>query len=191
MSLRCFSILSGGIRNRNNQLNFPYGSTFTFNSYYNDDIATMLVNIQKDRTMFFGMEVQEVSIESNPDFSEVERFIISSPIYICRNHKIPDINGNLINKREAYIFDDAVCSELMTETIHRKMKFAGLPKDETLSISFDMEYKNPYTKLIHYNDIKNIVNWCPVIIKGKPETKEFAWNVGIGNSTGIGFGSLK
>jgi CRISPR/Cas system endoribonuclease Cas6 (RAMP superfamily) len=35
------------------------------------------------------------------------------------------------------------------------------------------------------------VNWCPIIIKGKPETKLFAWNVGLGNSTGIGFGAIK
>jgi CRISPR/Cas system endoribonuclease Cas6 (RAMP superfamily) len=29
-----------------------------------------------------------------------------------------------------------------------------------------------------------------VIIEGKPETKLFAWDVGIGNSTGIGFGAI-
>jgi CRISPR/Cas system endoribonuclease Cas6 (RAMP superfamily) len=29
-----------------------------------------------------------------------------------------------------------------------------------------------------------------VIIKGTPEQLAFAWNVGLGNSTGIGFGAL-
>lgn len=31
---------------------------------------------------------------------------------------------------------------------------------------------------------------CPVIIKGKPETIDFALCVGIGNGTGSGFGAI-
>jgi CRISPR-associated endoribonuclease Cas6 len=45
--------------------------------------------------------------------------------------------------------------------------------------------------MIIYKGIANKANWCPVIIKGRPETKLFAWNVGLGNSTGIGFGAIK
>jgi hypothetical protein len=41
-----------------------------------------------------------------------------------------------------------------------------------------------------YRNISMRVNKCPVIIKGRPETKSFAWNVGIGNSTGIGLGAI-
>jgi CRISPR-associated endoribonuclease Cas6 len=70
------------------------------------------------------------------------------------------------------------------------MKLAGL-EDDTLEIQFDRENPRATTKLINYKEIKNRTNWCPVIIKGKPETKLFAWNVGIGNSTGIGFGAIK
>lgn len=44
--------------------------------------------------------------------------------------------------------------------------------------------------MVTYRGIGNRANMCPVIIDGRPETKAFAWEVGIGNSTGIGFGSI-
>ena len=59
-----------------------------------------------------------------------------------------------------------------------------------LDISFDLTYAKKKIKFINYRGIRNKANLCPVYIKGKPETKAFAWNVGIGNSTGIGFGSI-
>jgi CRISPR-associated endoribonuclease Cas6 len=70
------------------------------------------------------------------------------------------------------------------------MKIAGLPEDESLKIRFDISSGNKRTKVIDYRGIKNRVNLCPVIMEGKSETKAFAWNVGLGNSTGIGFGAI-
>ena len=74
--------------------------------------------------------------------------------------------------------------------LHHKMELAGLPYDESLDIRFELDYQNKKTKMLKYRGIYNRANLCPVIIEGKPETKAFAWNVGIGNSTGIGFGSI-
>ena len=70
------------------------------------------------------------------------------------------------------------------------MEVAGLPIDESLKIYFDQNYINKKIKYIDYRGVRNKANMCPVFIKGKPETKAFAWNVGIGNSTGIGFGAI-
>jgi CRISPR-associated endoribonuclease Cas6 len=67
---------------------------------------------------------------------------------------------------------------------------AGI-SDETLRIRFEVNYPKAGTKKITYNGVQNRASWCPVIIEGKPETKLFAWNVGLGNSTGIGFGAIK
>jgi len=60
-----------------------------------------------------------------------------------------------------------------------------------LTIEFDNTYSKPQSKLIHYKNILNKASICPVIIEGTPDQIAFAWNVGIGNSTGIGFGALK
>ena len=71
------------------------------------------------------------------------------------------------------------------------MHEVALEDDETLAIHFDTSYeKKKLEALIHYHDIGNKASLCPVIIHGKPETKHFAWEVGIGNSTGIGFGAI-
>ena len=70
------------------------------------------------------------------------------------------------------------------------MKQANI-QDETLEVNFDKNYEKAKTCLINYKGIKTRASICPVIIKGKPETKAFAWNVGMGNSTGIGFGAIK
>jgi CRISPR-associated endoribonuclease Cas6 len=63
-------------------------------------------------------------------------------------------------------------------------------EDESLKIRFDTSVNGAKTKIIDYRGIKNRVNMCPVIIEGKPASKEFAWNVGVGNSTGVGFGAI-
>lgn len=69
------------------------------------------------------------------------------------------------------------------------MREAGL-EDDTLDIRFDTSYNKKKLKLVRYHGIGNKASICPVIIKAKPETKLFAWNVGLGNSTGIGFGAI-
>jgi CRISPR-associated endoribonuclease Cas6 len=78
----------------------------------------------------------------------------------------------------------------MKETLQTKMNDAGIT-DDTFNIRFETTYPKAGTKMITYNGVQNKANWCPVIIEGKPETKLFAWNVGLGNSTGIGFGAIK
>lgn len=78
----------------------------------------------------------------------------------------------------------------MKETLVNKMHVAGLEEDDTLDIRFDTSYHKKKLKLVRYNAIGNKASLCPVVIHGKPETKHFAWEVGIGNCTGIGFGAI-
>ena len=89
-----------------------------------------------------------------------------------------------------YTFKDEKVGTLLEEKLLHKMELADIPKDESQKIKFDLSYPNAKTKIINYKGINNRVNICPVIIEGKPETKMFAWDVGIGNSTGIGFGAI-
>lgn len=59
-----------------------------------------------------------------------------------------------------------------------------------MKVSFDKNYFNPKTKLVRINGIDSRANFCPVIIEGNPEAIRFAWNVGVGHSTGCGFGAI-
>ena len=78
----------------------------------------------------------------------------------------------------------------MTQTLQTKLKKADL-NPEGVKVSFDKTYRNPKTKIIRYNGVDCKASMCPIIIEGTPDQIKFAWNVGIGNSTGIGFGALK
>lgn len=181
ISLYSFSWLLNAV-SKCNGFDFPEGSKW-FISFYDDSILKRIISsILKDPMMFCGMRVEDVSIENTPDLSSRDLFYLASPIFI--KHYRDD------GKIKHYTYDDLISGELMKATLLHKMKAAGLPIDESLKIYFDQNYVNKKIKYIDYRGVRNKANMCPVYIKGKPETKAFAWNVGIGNSTGIGFGAI-
>jgi CRISPR-associated endoribonuclease Cas6 len=180
LSLYSFSLLNGG-RIQNGKLIFENGGSMFISCYNNDIVKRIISGIQESPEMFMGLKVQEIILQQEPDFEDKTRFMLASPVLIKRNAD---------GKTSYYFFNDENSGNLMTETIKSKMSKIGMT-DDTLSIEFDKEYRNPKTKLIKYRDINNRASMCPVIINAKPETKQFIWNVGLGNSTGIGMGALK
>lgn len=181
MSLYSFSWLHGSISEQKG-LDFPKGASWFISFYDTTKMKLIMSDILRNPEMFGGMRVFDMAIEETPDLSARELFYLGSPIFIKR----------FVPEREAkyYTFEDDESNELMKNTLIHKMQLAGLPLDETLDISFDLTYAKKKIKFINYRGIRNKANLCPVYIKGKPETKAFAWNVGIGNSTGIGFGAI-
>ncbi|MDR0865779.1 MAG: CRISPR-associated endoribonuclease Cas6 [Candidatus Symbiothrix sp.] len=179
-ALYSFSWLLNAKTNENG-LNYPNGATM-FISFYDDNYLKQVVkSIMNDTEMCYGMRVTDITIEDNLDLTNKTLFQCASPIFIRRFEGDNDIH---------YTFKDKDAGRFLEETLLHKMELAGLPKDESLKINFDTSAFNAKTKVIDYRGIKNRVNLCPVIIEGKPETKLFAWNVGLGNSTGIGFGAI-
>ncbi len=157
------------------------GSYFFLSFYDTNLLKEVLKNIMNDSEMFFGVRVSGVQIQETPLFVTKERFLLASPVLIKR------FKGEKVTH---YTFADSEANEYLTETLKTKAKIAGLNSDN-LKIYFDKSYHSPKTKIISYKGIENKVNICPVIIEGTPEIVAFAWNVGLGNSTGIGFGALK
>ncbi len=179
LSLYSFSGLRGGIA-RKEYLDFPKSGNWFISVYDTTLLMKIIKKIQLQPAIAYGMSVSEVVFCKEPLFVTEQRFMLARPIFIKRT---------IENKVRHYLYTDEEADTLMTETMHNKLKSIGIA-DPSLSIMFDRSYENAKIKLISYKGIKNKVNWCPIIIKGKPETIQFAWNVGIGNSTGIGFGSL-
>lgn len=159
----------------------PKGATMFLNFYDTLRLKSVLANIRTEPEMFCGLNVEDITIEETPDLSQLELFNLASPILIKR---IID------NKVTEFYYDNPECGKLLEETLRTKMKIAGLPDDSTLHIEFDLSYAKKKTKLVWYGDISNRANMCPVIIQGTNLSKQFAWNVGLGNCTGIGFGSI-
>lgn len=181
ISLYSFSWLQEG-KSVNGSLSFPLGARF-FISFYDDNaIKDIIRTILGDPTMFCGMSVTDINLADMPDFAERDLFFCGSPILIKR--RMDD------GRYKQYNYLDCEANELMKETLLTKMRKAGLEEDKTLDIRFDTSYGKKKLKLVHYRNIGNKVSLCPVIIHAKPATKRFAWEVGIGNSTGIGFGAI-
>lgn len=152
-----------------------------FISFWDEEIGKKIIfNSMKDADFIFGMKVIDITIKDTPSFSSRERFSVSSPVLI-RHY--------LDNREVKHILsENPLSDELMTKTMQRKLREANC--DDDISIRFDRYYPKPKTKLVKINGIDNKANFCPVIIEGNPESIKFAWNVGVGHSTGSGFGAL-
>lgn len=180
VSLYSFSWLRGGYK-KGNALHFPNGADW-FISFADDNLAKQCIKgILDDPRIAFGMQVVDVMLQDNPHFTSQEVFQVASPVLLKQS------DDKVQNK--FYFYNDEKSTEVMTHILKRKLAKAGL-SGEGVEVSFDKDYPHPKLKLMTYKNIHNKGSICPVIVKGTPEQVVFAWNVGVGNSTGIGFGSL-
>jgi len=180
ISLYSFSWLQN-VDTTDKGINLKRGSYFFISAYKEALIKTIIKGIIADPSVCFGSFVSDINIEETPKFSNIRHFLLASPVFVRQ----PD--GN---KSYHVSFNDENASIYLTENLKRKLSLAGLSADN-VKVSFDKNYHNPRTKIITYKGIGNRVNICPVIVEGTPEQVAFAWNVGVGNSTGIGFGALQ
>lgn len=181
ISLYSFSWLQN-VKTNNEWISLTKDSFFFISAFDDSLIKKILKGILNDPEVCCGSKVLDVQMMRTPEFRDQKQFFCASPIFIKRRF---DDSG-----KESHItFENRLSGQYLTETIKNKLSTAGLPS-EGVSIEFDNEYSNPQTKVIHYKGIQNRANICPVIITGTPEQIAFTWEVGVGNSTGIGFGSL-
>jgi CRISPR-associated endoribonuclease Cas6 len=179
ISLYSLSWLKGSYKD-NSGLNFPKGATW-FISFWDEITAKHVIkSIMDNPTVCCGMEVKEIQIQDTPAFGSNERFTIASPILVRKY----DENHRAIHL--SYANEDT--DHLMTETLQRKLNKAAL--DLPISVKFDRYYSRAKTKLVRINNIGSKAIICPVILEGDPIAIQFAWNVGIGHSTGSCFGAL-
>ena len=180
ISLYSFSWLQN-IDTTEKGINIKQGSYFFISAYNETLIKTIIKGIMVDPSVCFGTSVSAINIEGNPTFSDIHRFSVASPVFVRRFE----------GEKDKHIrFDEDEAPIYLTEIMQRKLALAGLPTD-SVKVSFDKDYPNPKTKIITYKEIGNRVNICPVVVEGTSDQVAFAWNVGVGNSTGIGFGALK
>lgn len=180
ISLYSFSQLTDGKASPNG-LFFKKNSSFFFSAYNTSLIKQLISGIQKDPSMFNHLEVKEIVLQEDPDFSNRDVFFPASPIFIKRK---------LEDRIEHILYNDSRAGKFLKETLITKLTKAGLTVEE-FEIVFNPDWTYTKTKKINYKGINNKANWCPVVIKANSEIKKFAWNVGLGNSTGIGFGAIK
>ena len=180
VSLYSMSWLAGNSKSHDKGLTFPNGADWFISAPNEKFIKNILRGVLEDASVCFGMTVKDVIISETPVFNSVERFAVASPVFIKRR----------IEDNQVYFYHNQTESDaFLTETLKTKLKKGGL-SEENVTVRFDRDYSNPKIKVSVYKGIKNKASICPIIVEGTPEQVAFAWNVGIGNSTGIGFGAL-
>ncbi len=182
ISLYSLSWLDGGkMRPDKKGLEFRHGAAFFISSPLQKLHQQAVAGIFKDQLIRWGMKVTEVTMKVTPEFGNEHRFLTQSPILIKR----PRIEGK---HHQYFFYNDPESDQYLTETLQRKLARFDRPTD--VSVAFDRSFPRPHTKKTTFNRIDIRASVCPVIIKGNPEAVRFAWEVGVGNSTGIGFGAL-
>ena len=182
ISLYSFSALHGAKLTKQ-KVSCPNGAKFFISFYDINKAKTIIKSVLDNPEMFAGLTVTDLTIEEDKDLSNREIFYFASPILVKTSE------GHNSQSKE-YTFEDSDANIIMTKTLKTKMRLAGLPQDDDLEVKFDDSYANKKHTIFWYKGISMRVNKCPVIIKGSALTKSFAWNVGIGNSTGIGLGAI-
>ncbi|MDQ3181227.1 MAG: CRISPR-associated endoribonuclease Cas6 [Acidobacteriota bacterium] len=191
ISLYSLSWLDGS-RRVANRLEFPNGAKW-FVSFYEDEYVEKLVNgALCDPEMFCGMRVSQIRQQTTPDFGTKYKFKVASPVFA--KGKQPE-NGK---PPHHYLFNEPEADAHLTATLIHKMDVANREADEVrftdadkqVKVGFDREFANPKIKLVRIKDTDHKASICPIIVEGTNKALQFAWNVGIGNSTGSCFGSL-
>lgn len=180
ISLYSFSWFQNAEATRNG-VNLTRDSYF-FISVHDEALGKQIIRgLMQDPAVCFGSAVSDVQLAETPVFGDAKTFFTASPVFIKRR----------IEDNEKHItYENPLSGPYLTETLKKKLEVAGLPADG-VNVRFEEAYAAPRTKIIRYNEIRNRVSVCPVTVSGTPEQIAFAWNVGVGNSTGIGFGALK
>ncbi|MBL0025292.1 MAG: CRISPR-associated endoribonuclease Cas6 [Saprospiraceae bacterium] len=174
-----FSWLKGG-RKVDEHLDFSHGASFFISFYETTKLKDIIKGIQAEPDLFYGMSIYDITIQEVPIFETKQRFMAESPIFLKYSKD---------KKSTYYYFTDAQSDDILTNNAKHKLRKAGL-SDNGLTVYFEKNYPSAYTKGTTFKGIFTKGSVCPIIVEGSSEQIAFIWDVGIGNSTGIGFGSL-
>ena len=179
ISLYSFSWLKGG-RKEDDHLDFNNGASFFISFYDTSKLKDIIKGIQSTPEAFYGMIVKNIVIQETPLFETKQKFMAESPIFL---------KYSTDKKSKFYYYTDPESNEILTKNANNKLRKAGLSGDP-INVYFDTNYKGAHTKGTSFKGIFSKGSLCPIIVEGTPEQISFIWDAGIGNSTGIGFGSL-
>lgn len=187
LSLYSVGWLKGG-HAEDGALTFPEGARWRLSFWDADAAKQGLDGILQAPSVVAGMRVVEAQQQTTPAFSAGYRFQVDAPVVARRRR------GD--GSRAYLLYDDERADAALTRTLRRKMDAAGLDVNpDAVRVRFDRGYDGAGTKLATIEKgghaVKHKGSVCPVIVEGPPDAAQFAWNVGIGELTGSGFGALK
>lgn len=169
------------------------GAQFFINAHDPSFFGPLVEGVKKNPSVFGGMVVQRIEIESEPELpikNDAEHmsaiFVARSPIFL----KFRRSEEETATYARYAFYNMPEADDLLTAVLHSKLKSAGLAI-EGCRVSFERSL--PVTRRVTAVTYRNMylkASICPIRIEGTRQQVVFGWNVGAGHSTGIGFGAL-
>lgn len=148
------------------------GGYFFFTAYDNKLISRVLHGITNDPVLWEGVIVTDLKVQNSFLGNDKEIFSMSSPV--------------LLKEYTEHVTDIKRAPAIAKRILNKKAKSVGLDLGD-----YDIEFVNfEKTKLVGIHHIKNRAFYSDVHITGSEIAKRFALQVGLGNSTGSGFGFI-
>ena len=185
LSQYSLSWLRGGQAGRGG-VRFAEGAHWFISAPNQELIHQLVGGVVRDADLdFAGLRVRDVRMQAAPEFGDGEQaFRVGSPVFI--KYQQPGTEGPADHLLPGHELAD----ELLTKTLRRKMSEAGLDA-EGAAVRFDPAHvAAAKSKLFRYKQVQCRGSVCPVLVSGTAAQIQFAWEVGVGHSTGIGCGSL-
>lgn len=183
LSLYSYSWLHGGRAGRGG-IHFAEGASWFISAPDEALIHELVSGVVRMPQLDLGLAVRDVRLQRVPEFTAGEQpFRVASPVFI--KHEIE--KGK---PADHLLPGHPLADELLTATLRHKLRQAGLD-DEGAAVCFDPAYVGTYkSKVFKYKQVQCRGSICPVLVSGTSEQIQFAWEVGVGHSTGIGCGAL-
>ncbi|HEX8327761.1 MAG TPA: CRISPR-associated endoribonuclease Cas6 [Hymenobacter sp.] len=186
LSLYSLAWLSGGRAGRNG-IDFREGANWFISAPDTELIHQLVSGVIREPEIGLGLRVRDARMQRAPEFAPGEQaFRVASPVFI--KHLSPE--AKLGTPADHLLPGHALADELLTATLRHKLRQAGLD-DAGAAVRFDPAFiATAKSKLFRYKQVQCRGSICPVLVSGSGEQIQFAWEVGVGHSTGIGCGAL-
>jgi len=170
----------------NNVLNFNNGSYIIISSQNEEFLRNIIKNIYNENCneLFNGMMFDKIDYVFEDFYNGWNYFSTLSPFIIKKRGEIKE------GESKFYTLNDNNFSEIVTE--HTKNKLSKINSNLKLNdfkITINNHPKHKVKK-VEYNNIKNQANQCQINIFCNKNVAELIYNLGIGQSTGCGFGTI-
>lgn len=174
----CVSMLCGGKVNDDSSLIFNKKAFFTVTSSNEEFLSSVMIGIMANPN-FNGMTLDTVTPITEEFDDDINYFATLSPILLKRR---------IDEKRYEFItIDDSDYAFELKRSIIRKLASISIDVPETFDVFIEGPSKK---KTIMVKNVKNIANNHFLVIVAPKHIAEAIYNVGIGNSTGSGFGTI-
>ncbi len=183
LSLYSYAWLRGG-RAGHGGIRFAEGASWFISAPDETLIHALVAGVVRAPALDLGLTVRDVRMQRAPEFAAGEQaFRVASPVFIKHETDRDKPADHLLP-------DHPLADELLTTTLRHKLQQAGLD-DAGAAVRFDPAFiPTAKTKLFKYKQVQCRGSSCPVLVAGSAEQIQFAWEVGVGHSTGIGCGAL-